>query len=99
MIVSETSEFHIGDRVWVYRESSYGAVESAVVVDAPADRSLRLEFADGHRNHLRHGRVELHGLRRKGVDGALRSCPGKPPAAPAAAIMGTTPAAGAGVRP
>ncbi|MBD0694593.1 hypothetical protein [Streptomyces sp. CBMA123] len=60
MIVSETPEFHIGDQVWVYRESSYGTVESAVVVDAPADHSLRLEFADGHRNHLRHGRVELH---------------------------------------
>ncbi|MFG3224537.1 hypothetical protein ACGF07_07135 [Kitasatospora sp. NPDC048194] len=60
MIVSETPEFHVGDQVWVYRDSSYGTVESAVVVAAPADRSLRLEFADGHRNHLRRGRVELH---------------------------------------
>ncbi|MFG2844638.1 hypothetical protein ACGF12_15910 [Kitasatospora sp. NPDC048296] len=60
MIVSETPEFHVGDRVWVYRDSSYGTVESAVVVDTPADRSLRLRFADGHRNHLRSGRVELH---------------------------------------
>ncbi|MEU4301819.1 hypothetical protein AB0F92_13420 [Kitasatospora aureofaciens] len=32
---------------------------SAVVVDAPADHSLRPEFTDGHRNHLRHGLVEL----------------------------------------
>ncbi|KJS57843.1 hypothetical protein [Streptomyces rubellomurinus] len=59
MIVSETAEFHVGDRVRVYRESFYGAVESAVVVDTPADRSLRLEFGDGRRNHLRKGRVEL----------------------------------------
>ncbi|MFF2079723.1 hypothetical protein ACFVXG_33815 [Kitasatospora sp. NPDC058162] len=74
VIVSETSEFHVGDRVWVYRESCYGAVESAVVVGAPADRSLQLVFADGHRNHLRHGRVELHAVPGRGVDGALRSC-------------------------
>ncbi|MFI9363025.1 hypothetical protein ACIG5E_18520 [Kitasatospora sp. NPDC053057] len=60
MIVSETSEFHVGDQVWVYRDASFGAVESAVVLDAPADGSLRLEFTDGHRSHLRHGRVELH---------------------------------------
>lgn len=59
MIVSETTEFHVGDQVWVYRESSYAAVESAVVVAAPADGSLRLEFADGHRSHLRSGRVEV----------------------------------------
>ncbi|MGW3185915.1 hypothetical protein ACWDD9_42260 [Kitasatospora sp. NPDC001119] len=59
MIVSETAEFHVGDRVWVYRESSYAAVECAVVVGAPADRSLRLEYGDGHRGHLREGRVEL----------------------------------------
>ncbi|MFI9158777.1 hypothetical protein [Kitasatospora aureofaciens] len=32
---------------------------SALVVDAPADHSLRPEFTDGHRNHLRHGLVEL----------------------------------------
>ncbi|MFJ9770562.1 hypothetical protein ACIRVF_04895 [Kitasatospora sp. NPDC101157] len=60
MIVSETLEFHVGDQVWVYRDSSFGTVESAVVVDAPADHSLRLEFTDGHRSHLRDGRVELH---------------------------------------
>ncbi|MFJ8622049.1 hypothetical protein ACIRD3_04310 [Kitasatospora sp. NPDC093550] len=59
VIVSETAEFHVGDRVWVYRESSYAAVESAVVVAAPADHSLRLLFTDGHRSHLRSGRVEL----------------------------------------
>ncbi|MFE4977357.1 hypothetical protein ACFRAR_35270 [Kitasatospora sp. NPDC056651] len=59
MIVSQTPEFHVGDRVWVYRESSYAAVESAVVLEAPADRSLRLEYGDGHRGHLRAGRVEL----------------------------------------
>ncbi|MBD0694942.1 hypothetical protein [Streptomyces sp. CBMA123] len=59
MIISETTEFHIGDRVCVYRESSYGTIESAVVVDAPADHSLRVEFTDGHRNHLRNGRIEL----------------------------------------
>ncbi|MER6297998.1 hypothetical protein ABT247_00295 [Kitasatospora sp. NPDC001539] len=70
MIVSETPEFHVGDQVWVYRDSSYGTVESAVVVAAPADRSLRLEFADGHRNHLRRGRVELHVPRgRRGMTG------------------------------
>ncbi|MGW2371055.1 MULTISPECIES: hypothetical protein [Kitasatospora] len=63
VIVSETSEFHVGDQVWVYRDSSFGAVESAVVVAAPADRSLRVEFADGHRSHLRRGRVELHAPR------------------------------------
>ncbi|MGW3043398.1 hypothetical protein ACWC9T_25900 [Kitasatospora sp. NPDC001159] len=60
MIVFESPEFHVGDRVRVYRGSSCGTVESAVVVDAPADRSFRLEFADGHRSHLRRGRVELH---------------------------------------
>ncbi|MBV6701785.1 hypothetical protein [Kitasatospora aureofaciens] len=59
MIISETAEFRIGDHVWVYRDSSYGAVESAVVVDVRPDRSLRLEFTDGHRNHLRHGHIEL----------------------------------------
>ncbi|MEV7774278.1 hypothetical protein [Kitasatospora sp. NPDC086791] len=59
MIVSETAEFHVGDEVWVYRESSYAAVESAVVEAAPEDRSLRLVFADGHRSHLRSGRVEV----------------------------------------
>ncbi|WP_316528669.1 hypothetical protein [Kitasatospora brasiliensis] len=59
VIVSETAEFHVGDRVWVYRESSYATVESAVVVEAPADHSLRLEYGDGHRGHLREGRVEL----------------------------------------
>ncbi|MFJ8470980.1 hypothetical protein [Kitasatospora sp. NPDC094011] len=69
MIVSETPEFHVGDQVWVYRDSSYGTVESAVVVDTPADRSLRLEFTDGHRNHLRHGRVERHSLPDTAVDG------------------------------
>ncbi|MEU7094698.1 hypothetical protein [Kitasatospora aureofaciens] len=51
--------FHVGDRVRIYRESFYGTVESAVVVDAPADHSLRLEFPDGHRNHLRNGHIEL----------------------------------------
>ncbi|MFE5587584.1 hypothetical protein [Kitasatospora sp. NPDC056531] len=59
MIISETAEFHIGDRVCVYRDSSYGSIESAVVVDVPADHSLRLEFTDGHRNHLRNGHIEL----------------------------------------
>ncbi|MGW3076141.1 hypothetical protein [Kitasatospora sp. NPDC001132] len=59
VIVSETVEFHTGDRVCVYRESSYGMIESAVVVDTPADQSLRLEFTDGHRNHLRNGHIEL----------------------------------------
>ncbi|MQS17155.1 hypothetical protein F7Q99_34475 [Streptomyces kaniharaensis] len=59
MIISETAEFHIGDRVCVYRESSYGTIESAVVVDVPADHSLRLEFTDGHCNHLRSGHIEL----------------------------------------
>ncbi|MEU9044867.1 MULTISPECIES: hypothetical protein [unclassified Kitasatospora] len=63
VIVSATAEFHVGDRVWVYRESSYAAVESAVVVAAPVDRSLRLEFTDGHRSHLRSGRVELSARR------------------------------------
>ncbi|MET8628323.1 hypothetical protein ABZW30_32050 [Kitasatospora sp. NPDC004669] len=78
MIVSETPEFHVGDRVWVYRDSSYGTVESAVVVDAPADRSLRLEFADGHRSHLRDGRVELH---TPGVETALTWCQDRSPMA------------------
>ncbi|MFJ9612202.1 hypothetical protein ACIRS1_38300 [Kitasatospora sp. NPDC101176] len=59
MIISETAKFHIGDRVCVYRDSSYGAIESAVVVGLPADHSVRLEFTDGHRNHLRDGRIEL----------------------------------------
>ncbi|MEU8926399.1 hypothetical protein AB0D10_36640 [Kitasatospora sp. NPDC048545] len=59
MIVSETAEFHVGDQVWVYRESSYAAVESAVVEAVPEDRSLRLVFADGRRGHLRSGRVEV----------------------------------------
>ncbi|CAM5651466.1 hypothetical protein HS99_0001715 [Kitasatospora aureofaciens] len=59
MIISETVLFHVGDRVCIYRESFYGTVESAVVVDAPADHSLRLEFPDGHRNHLRNGHIEL----------------------------------------
>ncbi|RKT20059.1 hypothetical protein BX285_4539 [Streptomyces sp. 1114.5] len=67
MIVSETAEFHVGDRVWIYRETSYAAVESAVVVDVQADRSLRLEFTDGHRSHLRSGRVELSARRRTRV--------------------------------
>lgn len=59
MIISETVEFRVGDRVWVYRDSAFGAVEGAVVVDVRPDRSLRVEFTDGHRNLLRHGHVEL----------------------------------------
>ncbi|MER7842582.1 hypothetical protein ABTZ03_01350 [Kitasatospora sp. NPDC096077] len=87
VIVSETPEFHVGDQVWVYRDCSYGTVESAVVVAALADRSLRLEFADGHRNHLRHGRVELHPAPGTGVDGALRTSFVRLPGRPTAGIM------------
>ncbi|WP_158834716.1 hypothetical protein [Streptomyces sp. NRRL S-350] len=74
MIISETAEFHVGDQVRVYRESSYASVESAVVVDAPADRSLRLEFADGHRSHLRSGRVELSTGRRAPASDTCPDC-------------------------
>lgn len=61
MIESRTWEFHEGDHVTVYRESAYGAVEDAYVVEVRADRSLRLEFHDGHRSCWRNGHVELCG--------------------------------------
>ncbi|MER5635498.1 hypothetical protein ABT095_00890 [Kitasatospora sp. NPDC002227] len=59
MITSKTWEFHAGDRVTVFRDCSYGAAEDAYVVEVRADRSLRLEFGDGHRSSLRNGHVEL----------------------------------------
>ncbi|MFE2411641.1 hypothetical protein ACFXDE_25150, partial [Kitasatospora sp. NPDC059408] len=66
MISSETVEFRVGDRVWVYRDSEFGAVEGAVVVDVRPDGRLRVEFTDGHRTALRYGHVELRAPARGG---------------------------------
>ncbi|MEE1786188.1 hypothetical protein PUR71_25290 [Streptomyces sp. SP17BM10] len=59
MVSSEVVEFRVGDRVWVYRDSAFGAVEGAVVVEVRPDGRLRVEFTDGHRAVPRDGHVEL----------------------------------------
>ncbi|MFI9318387.1 hypothetical protein ACIGXI_01180 [Kitasatospora aureofaciens] len=50
---------HLDSRAQAVHDALALPQGSAVVVDAPADHSLRPEFTGGHRNHLRHGRAEL----------------------------------------
>ncbi|MFD0274607.1 hypothetical protein ACFVHB_11970 [Kitasatospora sp. NPDC127111] len=66
--MSETAEFHPGDRVWIHHDSAYDVIQHALVPEARADNGLRLEFADGHRQSLRDGHVELshHRANRRG---------------------------------